>query len=165
MKLIPLTQGQVAIVDDRDYEKLSQWKWYAHRYDNRWYALRGEWDGQRMRTVRMHRVILNAEKGVQVDHKDHNGLNNQRANLRLASNSENQQNARPRVRAKSKFKGVHQIRNGSRWRAVIQLRGRLIHLGYYDTAREAALAYDQAAAERFGQFACTNFARDKISCA
>src|ERR1043165_2122866 len=90
---IPLTQGYVALVDDCDYEWLSQWKWCAHvaKGGRTAYAFRAK-------GIAMHRVIMNAPEGMDVDHRDHNGLNNTRANLRICTHAENQRNMNHRTK-------------------------------------------------------------------
>jgi hypothetical protein len=159
---IPLTQGQVALVDDCDVA-LAAFKWCATRDTRRYYARR---NGR----VYLHRVIairmglLDAlEDKRHIDHIDGNGCNNQRANLRLATPRENQWNTRKQLNCSSQYKGVSfdahrgwrvQISDGK-----IQANGnaRLRHIGYFDTELDAALAYDAAARTAFGEFACTNF--------
>ncbi len=149
-KLIPLTQGRVAIVDAADYQQLNEHKWYALKDSGRFYARRTE-NG---RAIEMHRQILNAPEGLLCDHKNHNGLDNRRANLRLCTPSQNSQNQLPRAGGSSIYKGVS--RENNRWRADIQLNGRHIFIGYFDDQLDAAIAYDDMAIELFGEFACLN---------
>jgi hypothetical protein len=153
--MVPLTHGKFAEVDDADYELLSAFPWRAVRIRNMWYAetyVRGAREF-------MHRFLLGAGPGEQVDHRDGDGLHNWRRNLRSATHSLNQSNTR-RVRSKSGFKGVTwgPLASGKLlpWRAYIQVDGHQRHLGRYLTAQEAARAYDRAAREAFGEFACTN---------
>jgi hypothetical protein len=154
MKEIHLTRGQVALVDDEDYEALSLFSWHATPQSNRnqssYYAVRttSRLDGKQRR-IFMHREIMAPPLLVMVDHINGNGLDNRRANLRFATYGQNRANIRV-VRAASGFKGVEQ-RNGH-FRAVFEK----VTLGYFDTATEAALAYDKAATERFGEYAATN---------
>lgn len=91
MKTIELTQGQVTLVDDEDYEWLNQWKWYANKAPYGFYAMRHSLkiEGRPRDDISMHRIIIMAQKGEQVDHKDGNRLNNCRSNLRLATVSQN----------------------------------------------------------------------------
>ena len=156
MKTIPLTQGQVALVDDADYEWLSAFKWYAHKRDNGdFYAI------QRIRNppdkevqIRMHRMIL---YGVpEVDHWNHNTLDNQRGNLRAATKSQNQANSRRHEDNRSGFKGVTWRKDAGKWVARIIASRRQIHLGFFTGIADAARAYDKAARENFGEFACLN---------
>ena len=107
--------------------------------------------------VRMHRVIMGlGPDGPKVDHKDGNGLNNQRENLRLASTIQNGQNRRPDKRGSSKYKGVCWKSRRSHWEASIQHNGKRIHLGCFQNELEAARAYDKTALEFFGEFARIN---------
>ncbi len=159
MREIELTQGKKAQVDDEDYEWLSAWKWYAHRSPRKtgdvWYAQR--MDGRR--TVAMHGELMkriikgNLPPGTLPDHEDGDGLNNQRHNLRLATYQQNQQNKR----GKNKYKGVQWKHEWGLYQARITVDGEQMYLGYYETAEEAAHAYDRAALEHFGEFAKINF--------
>ena len=169
MKEIPLTRGLVAIVDDEDFERVSGWRWRAlraHRASlgvRTWYAFR-QWKqaGQRHYTY-LHRVILNVEDGFDVDHRDGNGLNCQKDNLRVASRRQNLQNRRRLNEHKSsRFKGVCWDRSRSMWTAYIRWGGSdgrspLRHLGRFLDEEAAARAYDAAAKEHFGEFASLNF--------
>lgn len=162
MKEIPLTQGKVALVDDEDYELINQWKWYAHESGNTHYAKRNIWIGtsrehRRWQSVAMHRLILNAESAMCVDHIDGNGLNNTRANLRLATHQENLCNQRLYKNSPSGYKGVRFRKDANKWQARIRAEKKELHLGYFDTIEEAARAYDAAARKHFGEFANLNF--------
>lgn len=110
---IKLTQGKVALVDERDYAYLSQWKWYAKKDYRReeWYAYRSFTISKgKYSAISMHRELLNIDKGKQVDHIDHNGLNNCRDNLRIVTASENQKNQRRQSNNTSGFTGVYLIK-------------------------------------------------------
>lgn len=154
MREIPLTQGYVALADDEDYEWLSQWRWTVLVRKGRRYAYRGVFDnGKRVASMYMHRQILGLPpRAPLVDHADHNGLNNQRGNLRIATNGQNIANQQG-VRAGSGYRGVYSC--GNIWRAAIGAKSR--HLGTFPTSEEAARAYDKAAFERWGEFASLNF--------
>jgi hypothetical protein len=156
MKTIPLTQGKVAKVDDEDFERLAQSRWYAGRYKHLWYAQREVRfpDGRRT-TIKMHREILGLAPRAQADHEDGDGLNNQRGNIRPASALQN--GANKRIRPNRRFKGVYFRKEYSKWRAAIRVNWKLIHLGEFSDPRHAALAYDAAAKVHFGEFACLNF--------
>lgn len=156
MKEIKLTQGKVALIDDEDYDRLNQWRWYAWRCGNTYYAVRKKKNPTIF--ILMHRLILDTPSDMQVDHKDRNGLNNQKSNIRNCNNSDNQHNKIGW--SKSGFKGVYlntYKRKTIKFRAMIQNDGKYLHLGYYDTAEDAARAYDKAALIYFGEFARTNF--------
>lgn len=150
---IDLTQGKVALVDDADFEWLSRFNWCAVKTGKTFYAVRR--DGRH--PVLMHRVILSASDDVDVDHRDLDGLNNTRANLRLASRSQNMANISKYESNRSGFKGVSWHASHGAWRANITVEWRQYHIGYFDTPEAAARAYDAAAREHFGEFARTNF--------
>ena len=159
MKEIPLTQGKIALVDDADYEWLNQRKWHAaNNHGWGWYAERkGACDSNGKRhTILMHRVITGAGLGQQVDHKDRDGLNNQRANLRLCTASQNHANQKRCAGCSSRFKGVTWNKREGKWRARIGVHGERIFLGRFDDEVLAALAYNKAATEHFGEFARPN---------
>jgi AP2 domain/HNH endonuclease len=160
MKRIPLTQGQFALVDDEDFERLNIHKWCAV-FDRRrrlFYATRQSprFNGKQ-RVINMHRSILGALPGEQVDHKNHDTLDNQRENLRICSVPQNSANRRMSINNTSGYKGVSWHKRDKRWFAYVNNgHGRQIYIGYYSTAREAAAAYDLAAVRYFGEFALTN---------
>jgi len=155
IRFIPLTKGKVAIVDAEDYAWLSQYKWHASKKGYNWYACRN----YNRSIVCMHRVIMNAPKGMLVDHIDHNGLNNRRSNLRLCTSSQNHQN-RERTRGTSNYKGVYREKRYRKWCASVYFEGRNHYLGSFSNEVEAARAYDKKAAELFGEFAYLNFQRE-----
>lgn len=152
MKEIPLTKGYVALVDDEDFERLSRWKWCAaERRGGRVYASRA---GGR---ILMHREILGlTDFRIKTDHADRNGLNNQRHNLRAATNQQNLSNIGPKRQNRSGFKGVSWFAARGKWIATIQVNGRSKALGYFTSAEAAAKAYNDAAVEHFGEFAWLN---------
>lgn len=157
---LALTKGQVATVDAEDYERLSKFKWYAawHPFSKTFYVQRAtRLDGHRT-TISMHREILRiTDPRIQVDHRDHNGLNNRRENLRVCSSAENNRNQRKRSGCSSRYKGVCWYRRDGLWKAYIRSDGRVVHLGYFSSEEDAARAYDAAARKAFGEFALTNF--------
>lgn len=153
MKLISLTKGKFAKVDDADFDWLNQWKWQARKGGYTWYAQRKAGRSSR-RTVQMHSLILPDAK--RVDHQDGDGLNNVRNNLRPASATQNKANEKVRVDNQSGYRGVHEHYKG-RWRAVLYMNGKRQYSGCFSTAEEAAHAYDAAAKKFFGEFARLNF--------
>lgn len=161
MKEIPLTQGKVALVDDADFEELSQYKWFAVNTRKagtgapQWYAARSFRTNAKKILVYMHRCLLNA-CGAQVDHWDGNGLNNQRGNLRVASRLQNNANKKLSVKNISGLKGVSWDRKCGKWKAQATGNGKDHHLGYFNHRVEAGEAYDRKAMELHGNFAMTN---------
>lgn len=155
-KRILLTQGKVALVDDEDYEWLNQWKWYAIKRGNIFYAARyiGKWPKQR--TILMHREILNVPKGAEIDHINCKGLNNRKSNLRICTHQQNTQNQRKPKYKSSKYKGVHWSRIAKKWAATIRHNNKGIHLGYFVNQIEAAKTYNKKAKALFGEFARLN---------
>ena len=157
-KTIALTQGKVALVDDSDYEWLSKWKWCACKSRYTYYACRTVWiTKSKSTTIKMHRLILNAPKGMDVDHRGHDGLNNQRHNIRICTRSENKQNSRSYKNRLSAFKGLCWVERNRRWKSQITQNKKTIFLGYFHKEIDAAKAYDVKAKELFGEFAFTNF--------
>lgn len=163
MKLIPLTQGKFAQVDDDDYEELSKHKWHVMTGKYTCYAVRKVYLGggrknPKYTTVWMHRQILNVEdKLALVDHKDHDGLNNQKNNIRKCTRSQNQRNKRSEINSTSKYLGVDYDSKRNRWKSRIRSNGKEKHLGRFINEIDAAKAYDIAAAEIHGEFANLNF--------
>jgi len=157
LKTIPLTQGYVALVSAQDFARVSAHKWRARvdKEKRTVYAVTGQ--GQRM-----HRFIVGAtDPTVQIEHKDRNGLNNQRDNLRKCVNGENQANkTKQRGAFTSKFKGVYWDKQCCAFRAKIVIRGRKIYCGKFTDEVQAALAYDEAARKHFGVFALCNFPQE-----
>lgn len=158
MKQIPLTQGKFALVDDEDFEELNKHKWYAQKDGNTFYANRKVGIGQGKEKVDiMHRIILGVtDSKIKVDHIDHNGLNNQRQNLRIATSAQNAMNKKSSKNTSSKYKGVT-YRRLNKWEASIYLFKKYKYIGIFSTEIEAAKAYDEMAKLHFGEFACLNF--------
>lgn len=156
---IPLSRGLVAIVDAIDAPSLlAMGNWHAISSGHTFYAVTHRPRSQGRGTLGMHRVILGVGEGVEVDHRDGQGLNNTRLNLRACSHAENARNRGVDRRSRTGFKGVSPFRDG--FRATIGIGGgRTQHLGVFETAEDAAVAYDLAALDIHGEFARTNFPR------
>jgi hypothetical protein len=163
---IHLNHGKSAFVDDVDSD-LSRYKWFslsANHDPTYCRAVRKSSTTRKSKTVYMHRVILSRSIGRdllfsdQVDHINHNALDNRRSNLRLARRSDNSRNQKKcRKSTSSRYKGVYFDRFSGRWKSQIQSSCTRSHIGRYDTEIDAALAYDKKATELFGEFACLNF--------
>ena len=147
---IQLTQNKVTIVDDEDYTALSQHKWFAHKRGNNFYAVRRP-------GIRMHREITKVTPGLQIDHINHDSLDNRKCNLRICNTAQNRWNSLPRKNNKSGFKGVTWQEEAKKWQARIQKNGCPEYLGLYFCIVKAAKAYDIAARRLFGEFAYLNF--------
>lgn len=157
MKKIILSKGKYALVDDEDFEFLSQWKWCC---DSRGYAVRSEKmtivGSSNRPLVRMQRVILDAPNDKLVDHINGDTLDNRKHNLRLATKSENMRNRKMAKNCKSGFKGVWFNKKRQRWIAYIKTNGQSRVLGHFKDRLEAAHVYNQVAEQLFGEFARLN---------
>ena len=160
MKEIKLTQNKIALVDDEDYEYLSQFKWRVTFNKTSYYAVR--WANRRkkdQKLISMHRDIMNTPSNLEIDHIDHDTLNNQKSNLRNCTHLQNKRNTIKRENKTSKYLGVHLVKfkNTASYRACIYIMKRRIDLGYFKDEKLAAMAYDKKARELFGEFANLNF--------
>lgn len=165
---IPLTKGMVALIDAQDYERVSQYQWWANKSkptSKTWYATTkiippGEHWTKRKNT-QLHRFILDAPPEIKVDHINRDGLDCRRHNLRMATNSQNVANVGPlQIGTKtSQFKGVHLTVRVKipKWESRIMCQGKDYYLGVFDSEIDAAMAYDRKAKELFGDFAHLNF--------
>lgn len=171
MKEILTKNGHCILIDDEDLKTLDKWTWHAAKSKSTFYAHRTQYLGGgrkniKSKLVSMHRILMNCPEGMQVDHIDGNGLNNQKSNLRICTNQQNNFNQKKQQSWKkkpttSKYKGVT-LRNGI-WLARIRFNNKLITIGNFHHEDEAALAYDAKAAQLFGEFAYLNFKRTKES--
>lgn len=155
-RTVQLTRGMNTLIDEEDFPLVGVFRWNSlpSATAGRFYAVRNKRaDHGKQRRVFMHRVIHGAKDSLRVDHRNGDGLDNRRDNLRDATPRQNIQNQRRAVGI-SRFKGV--ARAGTYWRARIRVDGKLIQLGCHRTEEAAAKAYDKAASEHFGEFACTN---------
>lgn len=159
MRKIPLTQGYVAVVDSKDHARVSVFKWTAMRSRKTTYAYRKE----KGKSILLHRFILDASAEERVDHKDRDGLNCRRSNLRVATASQNGANKIPAPSVYTPYKGAHYSRRDRSWATVVQIGGKRIHGGTFKTDEAAARAYDALSVAAFGQFALTNFPRNEIT--
>lgn len=140
MKEINLTQGKVAQVDDEDYEFLSQYKWHANKNYQTYYAKRSDQRDGISSIISMHRDIMGRSEGMQIDHIDGNGLNNQKSNLRFVTVRQNAQNKK-NINKTSKYPGVRWDKDRNKWRANIYINGKTKHLGRFESEEDAFCAY------------------------
>lgn len=161
MKEIELSQGYKALVDDKDYETVNALTWHVHRYKSgTCYAEHTRSVEGKTITYRMHQFIT-GQKGI--DHRDGDGLNDQRSNFRLATPHQNRMNKKKYRSFVSIYKGVgckYLAGGDKRFSAYIGIDGKQKHLGYFDVEIDAAEAYDKAAVHHFGTFARLNFPQD-----
>jgi len=143
----------VTLVDDEDYEQLNTFRWYAQKSLNSFYAVRRE----ARKYIFMHRQLLNiADSKILVDHKDRNGLNNQRSNLRTATKSQNCANRFSKPGTTSEYLGIYYNKSRNKWTAQIKVNGKTIALGRFNNEKDAALKYNAAAEKFHGEFANPN---------
>ena len=151
MKEIVLTQGQVALVDDEDFEKLNQFKWYAHSAGYNWYAARRN----NRKFVYMHRLIMNAQKDEEVDHINGNGLHNYKVNMRLCTHQQNNVNKPMRRDNKTGIKGVRwdKTNKGKPFQAQLHVKGKHVYCKNFNNIKSAEFAYKTISNKYFGEFA------------
>lgn len=154
MRKIKLSQGKYAIVDDNDFEWLNQWKWYLG--SNKRYATRCKSRKLGKKRVYLHRLIMDAKKGEEVDHINGDKIDNRRENLRICTTMQNKHNYKIPITNTSGYKGVGWHKRDKKWTARIRVNYKLIHLGYYVDKIEAALAYNKAAIKYHKEFARLN---------
>lgn len=154
MKTINLTRGYKTIIDDVDFEKVSNHKWHVfgtHKYAGRDIVVDGK-----SKKLLLHRFIMNPKDGMEVDHINGDKLDNRRSNLRIATHRQNCSN-HPGY---GEYKGVHEVKNRplkKRFCTRIMVDGKNLYIGYFKTLEEAKAAYDSAAMTLYGEFARTNF--------
>jgi len=164
---IKLTRGLYAKVSQEDFEEINKHKWQAiNNQGDTFYAIRGVYINGRKKRLYMHREIMKPPasditqggKRIVVDHKDGDGLNNTRENLRIVTATENTYNRKKyRKKCSSQYKGVSREKGSKKWRATIYHKRKPIRLGFFDDEIEAAKAYDEAAKELYGEYAHLNF--------
>jgi len=150
-------KGDIAVVDDEDYEKLSKYKWNIFRSSKHrpTYAIR-RWDENGIRKSQyMHAMITGFDL---TDHINHNGLDNRKSNLRFSTHSQNHANVpKQRGNYSSKYKGLTWIKTRNKWQVQIKVQGVRKYSGYFSDEIDAARMYDYLALKYFGEFAYTNF--------
>lgn len=153
MKEIPLTQGKFAIVDDDDFEYLSQWKWHVCNGPSGTYAMRNSKpiDGNRHHII-MHRIINKTPEGYDTDHINGNGLDNRSSNLRTVTRSQNMWNRKKNSNGTSKYKGVYWHKQHRKWIANIQVNKKRYFIGLFIEEKDAAMAYATRASKEFKEY-------------
>lgn len=155
---VPLTRGKYTLIDAEDCLKVIPYRWNARydKYSDSYRAYTNARIDGKQTTLIMHRLIMDAPKGMSVDHINHDTLDNRKANLRLATTAQNNKNAPKRKDNKSGYKGVSWRRDKEKYQAKIKNDNVQHYLGYFDTPEEAALAYNKAAVQMHGEFAAPN---------
>jgi hypothetical protein len=164
MKLIELTKGYFAKIDDEDFVEVSKYKWHVlfkrkggKPYANTSIHISGSGKNRKKKNINLHKLIMKTTNHV--DHKNGDTLDNQKINLRECNNSQNHMNI-PKIKKKtaSKYKGVsfRKEHKYSKWRATIRVNGKSMELGCFVTEIEAAKAYNEAATKYHGEFANIN---------
>lgn len=162
MKKIKLSQNKFTLVDDKWFDELSKFKWSAHKDRSKYYAKTHIYkkNGKRT-TLAMHRLILELAgfdiKNKLTDHKNGDGLDNRLKNLRVATRSQNRVNSNKNKNNSSGYKGVFWHKSENKWISNIRIKGKTIHIGYFNSKEEAARAFDKESIKYHGEFAKTNF--------
>ena len=156
MREIKLTQGKIALVDDEDFKRINQYNWVLDRRKRILYATRKNQKNKVITKIYLHRFIMNAQKDQMIDHKDGNGLNNQKKNLRFCTQSQNCKNRIPSINGTSKYLGVSWYKRAKRYIAEIKHKGKHLHIGTFKNEGEAAIAYNIAALKYHKEFARLN---------
>lgn len=151
MREIVLTKNKVAFVDNEDYERVNAFRWYFEHG----YARRDIRDGKNRERLYMHRFILSLRSSKVVDHKNRNGLDNRKENLRIGNQSLNLANQKKNTKNTSGYKGVCWHKTLKYWVAALKVKGKN-NVKYRKTKEEAALAYNEMAIKYFGEFALLN---------
>jgi hypothetical protein len=163
MKSIPLSQGKFFKIDDEDFERVSKLTWILVRTSKNYFYVinrKRKWQNGKQigksEIILLHRFIMNVKNSKKfVDHINHDGLDNQKHNLRICSLSQNTRNQRKRLNTSSTYKGVCAVKN-NKWQAAIKFKNKNIHIGTFDTEIEAADAYNKAAVKYHKKFSKLN---------
>lgn len=160
---IKLTQRQSAIIDDSDYALVSNHKWFAvlDKKNGVYYARTNIWKNNKKTIMSMHRMILNPPRGLVVHHKNHNGIDNRRANMVVCTKAQNRWHSKKQCKTKNRYKGVtksYDIKSskGYGYVAEITYAAKRVHIGFFKNEIDAALAYNEKAKELYGEYAYLN---------
>lgn len=159
---IYIGEGKWAILELPDYYRLCKYKWYVNGNGFKFYAFRNIIIGPgKTRMISMHREVMGFPKGMLVDHRNHDSLDNRRSNLRIATHSQNTCNKQDkRAGCSSQFRGASWDKKRKYWNVSVVREGKLVFFGRYKNELEAARAYDRAAIKFHGEFARLNFPRE-----
>lgn len=160
---ISLTQNKFAIIDNEDWDKIKDYSWCISTDNNIVAYIKGSGRKNR-KLILLHRLIMNAKQGQEIDHINRNRLDNRKNNLRFCNRSQNNMNAKKRKGTLSKYKGVTWSKRDKKWKSYIGLNGKFINLGSYDNEKIAALIYNEKAQQLFGEFARVNKSGGKNGC-
>lgn len=156
------SNGFEVLVDDEDYERLSQYNWYATGDKHTHYAIRREYANGKQKNIRMHRELMNPPEGKVVDHINGNGLDNRKENLRVCLQSQNCRNAR-KYEASNRYIGVTYLKTKDKWQANGNMDGKQVYLGIFDCEIAAARARDAYVRQHYGEFAKFNFPQEHLT--
>lgn len=147
----------IVFIDDEDYDLVSNYGWYIRKVGNNFYAYAHKPGG--LKKIQMHRLIMGiTDSNIFIDHKDRDGLNNQKSNLRIVDKSKNAANSYKRRNCTSpKYKGVSWSKVAKKWHGYINKENKRHYLGLFESEKEAAIAYNKKAIELFGEFAALNY--------
>lgn len=151
-RLIALTHGMVCKVDTEDYDRITQWRWFAKRFKCGWYAARTVNKAGKFSTVLMHRIIMGDPAGTTVDHRHHDTLDNRKSELRYADHFQQSQNTRVRKDSATGHKGV--VKRGKMFRVRVQTGKVRKHIGWFSSLESAIEARDIEAKSSHGEFSC-----------
>jgi len=154
-RLVPLTRGYFAVVDEDMYDEVMQYKWSVYIGNGVCYATRGLIVDGIKTTQKMHRFVMGYDS-LDIDHIDGNGLHNYRSNLRYCTHNENMMNKNSYKNTSSKYKGVTFRKSVGKYQSRICVNKKPMHIGMFKTEIEAAMAYNRKAKELFGSFARFN---------
>ena len=145
-------KGKKVLIDEDDFPVISRLTWHI---DSGYATTTFITNNKKTYKIFMHRLILQSKRGYVVDHKNGNRLDNRKENLQYATHSQNSQNQKRKINKKSGFLGVEKVSQNS-FRARLSLQGKKLNIGWFKSAKKAALAYDKAALVIFGRHALTN---------
>ena len=156
--VITTSSGYEALIDDEDWDKIKDFAWHINKRGTNLYVVSSKFKNGKRENYKLHRLLLSAPPGMQVDHIDGNSLNNHKSNLRLCTNQQNTCNSKKSFAGNpsSQYKGVCFYKKHKKWKSQIMFNYKQINLGLFSTELEAAIAYNNAAVRLHGEFARIN---------